>query len=88
MSRMGLLYVINVTLKEWDEKKIKHLYEEKYNNGSSEGYVVRLFESFNYGQFRDSVAKYVRKEFGDKLKEGSAHWRHKKIIKNKLIKND
>ena len=41
----------------WNEKLIRSI---KFNPDACEGYVVRLAEPFNYGQFKRSVAKYVR----------------------------
>ncbi len=69
---------------EWDEKKIHSLCPEEYNGDKVEGYVVRLVESFTYGDFRKSVAKYVKPEFADQLRVGSSHWKYKAIIPNKL----
>lgn len=43
----------------WNEAHIKGLWnEEKWN--TSEGYIVRLADQFPYGEFRKSVAKFVR----------------------------
>ena len=44
----------------WDEAKIKSLYNEKTDRDTHEGYVVRLADSFEYKNFKTSVAKYVR----------------------------
>lgn len=43
----------------FNEKLIKGLYDKKQWD-SSEGYVVRLSNSFNYKDFKKSVAKFVR----------------------------
>lgn len=48
-----------------------------------EGLVVRLAESFRLAQFRQSVAKWVRK--GHVTSE--EHWRHKPVVPNKCIKS-
>lgn len=45
----------------WDENKIKGLYDEKVDYNIHEGYVVRLADSFSYRDFKQSVAKFVRK---------------------------
>lgn len=42
------------------EDKIKALYDTKTDYETHEGYVVRLANSFPYGQFKQSVAKFVR----------------------------
>lgn len=44
----------------WDEAAIKKLYDEKADRDVHEGYVVRLADSFEYKDFKTSVAKYVR----------------------------
>lgn len=44
----------------WDEAKIKALYNEKTDRDIHEGYVVRLADSFEYKDFKTSVAKFVR----------------------------
>jgi len=54
----------------WDEGAIRAL-EKDLVWAKDEGYVVRLAESFTYGQFRNSIAKYVRKGHVQTTK----HWR-------------
>lgn len=67
----------------YDEKAIKEAFKpyEKTN----EGYVVRLADEFTYGNFRKSIAKYVRPEFRQALNNSHGHWISKKIEKNGLI---
>lgn len=68
----------------WDEYKIRSLYdyyEGMWNDNIMEGYVVRVADSFGYGEFRTSVAKYVRK---DHVKETVHNWKHQRIVKNEL----
>lgn len=50
------------------------------NLQNSEGYVVRLADSFSFSQFRNSVAKFVRKNHV----QTSQHWKNQPIIKNEL----
>jgi uncharacterized FlgJ-related protein len=45
-----------------------------------EGYVVRLADGFSYGEFRKSVAKFVRKDHVTTTK----HWTHGPIVVNEL----
>ena len=45
--------------------------ESKMDFKKSEGYVIRVADSFKYGEFRKSVAKYVRKNHVQTTK----HWR-------------
>jgi hypothetical protein len=40
---------------------IRALYDFKKDWEAREGYVLRVADRFSYGQFRTSVAKYVRK---------------------------
>jgi hypothetical protein len=47
-----------------------------------EGYVMRVAGEFNYGQFKSSVAKFVRPGHVQSV----SHWRHKQIIPNELKK--
>lgn len=47
----------------------------------SEGYVVRLADSFHYKDFRRSVAKYVRK---DHVVHRDGHWSNRPVVPNKL----
>jgi len=44
----------------WDEALIRSLYQPTFADDEMEGYVVRLADAFAYGDFRTSVAKYVR----------------------------
>jgi hypothetical protein len=81
---LDLVMVPVLYVGEWDEEKIRHLYQPMINGDKCEGYVVRLLESFNYGEFRTSVAKYVCEEFRQKLQAGASHWRHKMITPNKV----
>jgi hypothetical protein len=52
---------------------------------SHEGYVIRIAEEFNYGDFRRSVAKFVRPEFRQAVNNSHGHWISKKIEKNGLL---
>lgn len=65
----------------FDEKLIKSLWNQKdWNN--SEGYVVRLAESINYGDFKNKVGKFVRKNHIQTVK----HWMHgQKVEPNSLV---
>lgn len=64
----------------FDINEIKGLHSQ-LDWGRTEGYVVRLADSFSYGNFRNSVAKYVRQNHLQTVK----HWMHgQPIEKNKL----
>ena len=65
----------------YDEKKIKSLWDDSLWD-VSEGYVIRLAESFPFSSFNKSVAKFVRKGHVQTTK----HWRHgQKIEPNKIM---
>jgi hypothetical protein len=64
----------------YDEKKIRSLWDAK-DWESCEGYVMRLRRGFRYGDYRNSVGKFVRKGHIQTIK----HWMHgQAIIPNKL----
>jgi len=44
----------------FDEEKIKSLYDVKEDYDNHEGYVMRTADGFNYGNFKNCVAKFVR----------------------------
>ena len=47
-----------------------------------EGYVVRLADSFDVGDFSKSIAKYVRAGHV----QTDEHWLDKPMVKNELMK--
>jgi len=69
----------------WNADKIKELCKDE----NREGFVVRLYDSFSYGDFRKSLAKFVNPKFKDKLKEEDTyHWRFSEIVPNKLVEKE
>ena len=69
----------------WNDDIIK----EFCKNNEREGFVVRIADSFSYGDFRKSVAKWVNPIFKNRLKEEDTyHWRYSTIIPNKLMKKN
>lgn len=80
-SLLGIEHVPILYRGLFSEEKIRSLWKED-NREKMEGYVVRLAESFSYKQFRDSVAKFVRKDHV----QGVIHClRTAKIEKNELV---
>ena len=66
----------------WDEKKIRAI-EKTLDFEKDEGYVIRIADSFTYGEFKNSVAKFVRAGHVQTTK----HWRAgRRFIPNELIK--
>jgi RNA ligase len=66
----------------FDEELIRRLYTPE-NRDQEEGYVVRVAESFSYGQFQNSVAKFVRKNHV----HTHGHWMREIITVNGIKKN-
>jgi len=66
----------------FDEAKIRKLWSEK-DWDSVEGYVIRVADSFTYGEFKTKVAKFVRTGHVQTVK----HWmRGQPIQPNGLAK--
>ncbi len=65
----------------WDEDKIREFTKDE----NREGFVVRVADSFSYGDFRKALAKYVCKKFRTELNDNpNFHWRYKPFKLNKL----
>lgn len=76
----GMLEMISPTLLYkglWDESLLRDL---SINTAVSEGFVVRLAESFHYSDFACSVAKWVRASHVNTDK----HWMYVEVIPNGL----
>lgn len=63
----------------YNETLVKDL-QSKIDLNKSEGYVIRLMDSFNYADFNSSVAKFVRESHV----QSETHWMKSKIRPNKL----
>lgn len=66
----------------YDKEKILDVWKEYEQE--HEGYVIRIADSFTYGDFKRSVAKYVKPEFRQAVNDSHGHWISKKVIKNNL----
>lgn len=75
-----------VVLIVYDKNKIIDSFNEYDKLNSSEGYVIRLSDSFKYADFRKSVGKFVKPEFRQAVNNSHGHWISKKIEKNELWK--
>lgn len=64
----------------FDESIIKKLIKPSYQNEEMEGFVVRIAESFSYRSFKDSLAKFVRKNHV----HTHGHWMKQQITPNKI----
>lgn len=69
----------------YDREKIMDLYEKKYKGSNCEGFVIRLADEFNYGDFRKSTAKFVDPKFRQLINNSHGHWISKKVEPNSLI---
>lgn len=65
----------------FDQNHIMSLWSQD-NWEHSEGYVLRVADSFGYGQFRKKVAKFVRNDHVTTVKH---HWRSQPVEQNGLI---
>lgn len=78
---LGLSTVPVIYKGVFDEAFLKSWYNEMYGENECEGYVVRLADSFDYHDFKKSIAKFVRPNHVT----SSNHWRHQKIVANQLM---
>ena len=75
---LGLRTVPILYIGEFSESVIKGLWRGR--NSNSEGYVVRLHESFNYSEFSNCVGKFVRQNH---IQTGDS-WSSSEVVKNSL----
>ena len=64
----------------WDEAKIKAI-AEHLDEEACEGFVVRKTQQFQYDDFTQNIAKWVRPNHV----QTDRHWMHKEIIPNQLL---
>jgi len=67
----------------FDEKVIRGLWDKK-DWDTTEGYVVRVADAIEYGDFRKKFAKFVRKGHVQTVK----HWMHGKPIEKNLLSGE
>lgn len=66
---------------KYDEDLLKSLYKPIKDNGDEmEGYVLRNTDSFHFLQFKNNLAKFVRKGHV----QTDEHWMSKEVVPNKL----
>jgi hypothetical protein len=81
---LGLTHVPVLYDGIWDETKIRAI-EKTLDFKKDEGYVVRLASEFKYGDFKTSVAKWVRAGHVQTTK----HWRAgQRFTPNQLLKKE
>ncbi len=80
-SLLNLELVPTLYIGIYDEEKIKKLYTPIFNGDNMEGYVIRIYDSFPYSQFKNSMAKFVRANHVTSVH----NWKFERIIPNKLL---
>jgi hypothetical protein len=68
----------------FDQQKIHSLFPDTYEGNPTEGYVIRLADSFHREEFQTSIAKFVSSRF---VINTDKHWMQGKVIPNKLKTN-
>lgn len=81
---LGIVSVPIIYEGVYDLNLIKQKFKLYDSKITSEGYVVRLANSFDRVDFPTSLNKFVKPEFMNKLKETDIHWQNAPIIKNKM----
>jgi len=76
---LGLRTVPVLQIGLWDESAIRGIVR-MMNPERQEGYVVRLFAPFDFADFANSVAKFVR----SRHVRTDTHWLSKPVVPNKL----
>jgi hypothetical protein len=79
---LGLKTVPVMYRGEFDIDKIHNFFLEcqEKSEDEMEGYVVRVVDSFAYGDFRNSIAKWVRPNHV----QCHGHWTRDKLINNEV----
>lgn len=78
-SLLGLQTVPVIYRGIWDEKYAQNL-GATINTASCEGFTVRVTDSFTYGAFRKSIAKWVRKGHV----QTTHNWKMRTVVRNGL----
>ena len=76
---LGLNVVPVIYRGPWDEQYVRSL-GDKVDTKQSEGFTVRVADSFPYGAFRKSIAKWVRKGHV----QTTHNWKMRSVVKNSL----
>lgn len=87
---LGLETVPVIYHGEWndDQNFWNRMYTPMFLSNRMEGYVVRIEDSFSYGNFRNSVAKFVERSFRRDIDENKhGHWMRQVMVKNVLQKD-
>jgi hypothetical protein len=77
---LGLPLVPTLYRGIFDENKIKKLHKAEFQGNECEGYVIRIADSFKYRDFKNSIAKFVRKDHV----RTHGHWTNTHVTVNEL----
>ena len=78
---LGLEIVPVIDIFDFDEKKLRDI-ANSIDTSTTEGWVMRNYDSFSYSEFGLNMAKWVRKKH---VRTGT-HWMQEKVVPN-LLKN-
>lgn len=76
---LGITPVKTLYVGQFDEQVLTNLVKT-LDFTTQEGYVVRVYDEFNFSDFNKKVAKYVRRNHV----QTTEHWMHSQIIPNQL----
>jgi len=71
---------------KYDREKIMDIYNKKFKGEKCEGFVIRISDEFNYGDFRKCTAKFVDPKFRQLLNNSHGHWISKRVEPNMVSK--
>lgn len=81
-SLLGITHVEVLYDGIWHEDTVRTI-EKTIDPNKEEGYVIRIADAFQYSQFKNSIAKYVRRDHVKTTK----HWRARRVsVPNELSK--
>lgn len=81
-SLLGITHVEVLYDGIWHEDTVRTI-EKTIDPNKEEGYVIRIADAFQYSQFKNSIAKYVRRDHVKTTK----HWRTRRVsVPNELSK--
>jgi hypothetical protein len=81
-SLIDLPMVPTLYIGRFDQKYIQEMFDDYVKNSTDEveGYVVRLLDKFSYGDFKNSIAKWVRPNHV----QTHGHWMRARLEPNNL----
>jgi len=80
-NKINILHVPVLYDGIYNEILIKNIYKNITHD--CEGYVIRMADSFHYNDFKNNMAKFVRKNH---VPINEKHWFNKEVIVNQLAK--